>query len=247
MNVLTSTLTDLFFFIFGRVVSWTASLETMGNVSTTGHTYNFYQYILVIPLFGLYAIAAALFCLYFAFRHFKMTCCSDYRRCDTDSVELPWKTVVYHLPQLVFKVYEESRGEGVKEVFIRGRKLLPASSDNICKVLVIMEILLINSISLVCCASLVFWNIFLVEQTFACDPGLDCYIFNPEDGSLLQQSPIENCSDFEFADNVKVQCFHFTFQFGAGIAAFGGLLKFGEITLQMFVTAVLYGIDFFYE
>ena len=190
--------------------------------------------------------------LYLGFRHFRSICCSEFERCDTLDLKdnrLPWKAALYGLPQRIFRVYEESKGEGVKVIFVGGRKLLPVEknedgSENITlihKVLFVMEILFINSISIIFCASLIFWDIFLVEQTFGCNPGLDCYELR--DRSPIQQSPIVSCADS--VANVTIECFRFTFQYGTGFAAFGGLLKFGETVLWIFVSISVQGIDLF--
>ena len=141
--------------------------------------------------------------------------------------------------------------ERVKEISVGGRKLLPVEknadgSENrslIYKVLAIMELLSINTISILVCAFVVSWNIFLVDQTYSCNPDLDCYALRGR--SPVQQHPIVNCSDFESLDNVTIQCFRFTFRYGAGLAAFGGLLKFSESVLGIFVSISLWAVDSF--
>ena len=54
--------------------------------------------------------------------------------------------------------------------------------------------------------------------------------------SYTAASNCQLCRVREFLENVTIQCFRLTFQFGTGGAAFGGLLKFGESVLWIFVS-----------
>lgn len=65
-----------------------------------------------------------------------------------------------------------------------------------------------------------FWASFLVDETFACDPQLDCFLRDP---SLFVSStkPLNNCTSLDY-NNDAVVCFKFVFDFKAGFAsAFG--------------------------
>ena len=235
-----------------HVLLTSEATSTMGNVSTTGYTYDFYRNVLTFPFVGLY-IFGVLLLLYPGFRLVRSLCCRESARCDTldlgDLSRLPAKAFLYSLPKQIFKIYEERDVEGLKEIYVGGRKLLPVQknkdgSDNralIVRVVLTMGFLFINSISILVCAFVISWNIFLVAQTSGCNPELDCYPLRG--GSPVQKHPIISCADFESLENVTIQCFRFKFQFGAGVAAFGGLLKFGESVLWIFVSISLWAVD----
>ena len=212
----------------------------MGNISTRGHTYTHYQVVLSVPAAVLYITVMPLF-VYLVIR----AKWRQFKKSDlTALTELPWKSAIYDLPQLIFKLYEEREVNGVKKIFLGGRQLLPVKNKKIlASTLAVLELLFLNSVSIIVCSALVFWYIFLLKQTFSCDPGLDCFALNSEDKSPLQQRPIENCSDFEMMNNVTTECYRYVFFFGTGFSAFGGLLKFGEILLRMLTSTLFWGVD----
>ena len=60
-----------------------------------------------------------------------------------------------------------------------------------------------------------FWDSFLVEEMYSCDPGFDCFSLDPS--SFLtknNQQPISNCANHE---NDTVTCFQFVFDYSAGL------------------------------
>lgn len=83
-----------------------------------------------------------------------------------------------------------------------------------------------------------FWVVFLIEETFACDAGLDCFPF-ADDGEELQSHPILNCSDFESADNITIICYRFIFLYAKGFGAAGGVSVFAAFVVTAY-TAVLF-------
>ena len=220
------------------VAIWNAQ-STMGNISIRGNTYNHYQVVLGAPSVVLYIIVIPIFvCLTVRAirRHRKIHL--------TALTELPWKSAIYDLPQLIFNLYEEKEGDGVKTIFLGGRQLLPVKNKKVlAATLTVMELLFVNSVSIIVCSALVFWYIFLLQQTFTCDPGLDCFALNSGDRSPIQQHPIDNCSDFEMMNNVTTECYRYIFAFGTGLSAFGGLLKFGEILLRVLISTLFWGVD----
>ena len=79
------------------------------------------------------------------------------------------------------------------------------------------------------------WDLFLIEASFACDPGLDCFI-------LENSQPIQNCSTLYDAannnsdtlgnnpesDELTVVCFRFVIDYAVAASAVGGLFAFGS-------------------
>ena len=88
-------------------------------------------------------------------------------------------------------------------------------------------------------ATVTFWVVFLIEETFACDAGLDCFPFT-EDGDKIQGHPIVNCSDFESADNITITCYRFVLKYAEGFGAAGGVLYFSAFVTSAFTSVVFY-------
>lgn len=76
-----------------------------------------------------------------------------------------------------------------------------------------------------------FWASFLVDETFACDPGLDCFLRNPSSLMIQDQQPLMNCSQLE---NDTIVCFQFVFDYVAGCASMGGFLIVAVTSLKLY-------------
>ena len=76
-----------------------------------------------------------------------------------------------------------------------------------------------------------FWGTFLVEESFACDSGLDCFLRDPTSFSIANQQPLVNCTDHE---NDTVVCFQFVFDYTGGFAAMGGFLAVATTCLKVY-------------
>ena len=84
-----------------------------------------------------------------------------------------------------------------------------------------------------------FWIVFLIEETFACDNGLDCFPFS-EDGHRLQDQPIGNCSDYESLTNITITCYRFSFLYAQGFGATGGVLLFAAFIITVYTTVMFF-------
>ena len=77
-----------------------------------------------------------------------------------------------------------------------------------------------------------FWDSLLVEETYSCDPGLDCFSLDPSSFSTKSnQQPISNCADHT---NNTVVCFQFVFDYSAGFATMGGVLVVAVVSLKIY-------------
>ena len=76
-----------------------------------------------------------------------------------------------------------------------------------------------------------FWGLFLVDETYSCDPGLDCFLRDPSSFEIVDKQPLSNCTD---VDNDTVVCFQFVFDYTAGIAATGGFLVVAATLLRVY-------------
>lgn len=79
-----------------------------------------------------------------------------------------------------------------------------------------------------------FWASFLVDETFACDPGLDCFSRDPSSFAINHQRlPLFNCTDFD-TTSTTVICFQFVLDYTTGFAAMAGLLVVDVISLRVY-------------
>lgn len=68
---------------------------------------------------------------------------------------------------------------------------------------------------------MVFWEIFLVLESYSCDDtAIDCFATNASESNL----PITDCSLYENDNDSFIICYKFVFHFGTGLAAAGGMI-----------------------
>ena len=89
-------------------------------------------------------------------------------------------------------------------------------------------------------AFITFWGIFIIDQSFACDPDRDCFAYNLTSGDILGKDPVDNCSDFDSMDNVTVICYHFVFQYAEGFGAAGGVIALAPAISKAYIGTVLF-------
>ena len=99
-----------------------------------------------------------------------------------------------------------------------------------------------------------FWSVFLLDNSFICDPKLDCFPFHEKNvvwnghnyfHRPLQTSPIVNCSDYESGNktNVTIICYTFVFNFPTALATAGGLLAITGAGLNKFKAFAVWAFD----
>lgn len=89
---------------------------------------------------------------------------------------------------------------------------------------------------------MVFWEIFLVQQSYACDDTtIDCFARNATNATTL---PITDCSLYEDGDTddtIIIICYTFVYHLGTGLAAAGGMIAMIKVVTKV-VTEVFLGI-----
>ena len=81
-------------------------------------------------------------------------------------------------------------------------------------------------------AFVAFWASFLVEETYVCDPELDCFSLDSSSfATTNDQQPISNCTDHE---NSTIVCFQFAFDCTSGFATAGGVLVVAVTSLKVY-------------
>lgn len=94
------------------------------------------------------------------------------------------------------------------------------------------------------CSCVTFWDTFLVEESFGCNPELDCFPVQENDRStVLSPTPIQNCSDYELMDDVTTVCYRFVFRYAEGFGAAGGILYLAIKIMKMYETALFWAVD----
>ena len=141
----------------------------------------------------------------------------------TEGGELPCWTCIFGGLKLVYGNHiEENKLDGKKVYSICGRHVKPW-----------LMALLFMVIMFVCsCTFVAFWSEFLVAETFSCDSGLDCFPFNST-GDLIQERPIENCSNFELMDDVTIRCYSFVFDYASALGNAGGVLVLASVVMNI--------------
>lgn len=68
-----------------------------------------------------------------------------------------------------------------------------------------------------------FWASFLVDETFACDPQLDCFLRDPSSFVVLSSERVDNCTSYD-GTNGTVVCFTFSFNLNNGFSSAVGFI-----------------------
>lgn len=85
----------------------------------------------------------------------------------------------------------------------------------------------------------IFWDVFLLEVSHTCDPGLDCY---RDDDDAFHANPVQNCSGYE-EGNVTFTCYAFVFNFGTAAGVAGGLFTIMSGVFEIIGRLFLYLYD----
>ena len=88
-----------------------------------------------------------------------------------------------------------------------------------------------------------FWEVFLIDESYTCDPGLDCFPFDANNYTNLQDDPVVNCTDFDINDNITITCYHFAFNFTDAAGLVGGLLSLIAFVFMLLVSVLYWALD----
>ena len=152
------------------------------------------------------------------------SCCKQ-NRCNTCL-----ERVMYCITKLVYGKSIKLRNEnGERKLFVFRRSVPQYLLSFYC----------LQMPTVLCCIFVTFWAVFLIDESFTCDPGLDCFPFDTSgrkwiDGHPLQQQPIINCSSFESVNTVTIVCHTFVLNYSAAFSAAGGLLALIVMVMEKF-------------
>ena len=132
----------------------------------------------------------------------------------------PFLSLAYHFAKLVLRdSLQKETSPPVMKLY--DRKISPVS----------LTLLFTIAPALFIPAFVSFWGSFLVEETFACDPGIDCFARDPGSFGITDRQPLINCTDHE---NDTIICFQFVFDYAAGFASMGGFLAVAITCLKVY-------------
>ena len=97
--------------------------------------------------------------------------------------------------------------------------------------------------SFMSCIFISFWEVFLIDESYTCDPDLDCFPFDANNYTNLQDDPIVNCTDFDISDNITIICYHFAFNFNDAAGLVGGLLSLIAFVFMLLVSVLYWSLD----
>ena len=130
-------------------------------------------------------------------------------------------------------LFDKQKGSSSKDVYINGKPVPNC-------VLFILGGFMINFGFM---AAFLFWDIFLIQGSSACDDDIDCFIssISTVNGSeVYTNDPISDCSEFTDNKNITIKCYRFVYQFGTGLAAVGGLITAVKILMKLISAIFIY-------
>ena len=84
-----------------------------------------------------------------------------------------------------------------------------------------------------------FWASFLVDETFVCDPQLDCFLLDPSALIVLSGKQLDNCTSYD-CTNCTVVCFQFVFDFNKGFSSTVGFISVAVIYNKICISLLIF-------
>ena len=85
-----------------------------------------------------------------------------------------------------------------------------------------------------------FWVSFIVNETFVCDPKLDCFLHN---SSSSDHEPLYNCTSYDSTDGT-VGCFEFVFDLTKGFSSAVGFMGVGVVYCRLYTFIMIWLWEF---
>ena len=84
-----------------------------------------------------------------------------------------------------------------------------------------------------------FWASFLIDETFAGDPQLDCFLRDPSSLIVLSSEPLDNCTSYD-STNGTVVCFQFVLDFNKGFSSAVGFIGVAVIYNKICISLLIF-------
>ena len=96
---------------------------------------------------------------------------------------------------------------------------------------------------LISCSILTFWEVYLIEVSFTCDPNLDCFPYDADNNTNLQDDPVLSCTNLGMSDNITIICYHFAINFTDAAGVIGGLLSIIGFVFMVLKSVLIWFLD----
>ena len=84
-----------------------------------------------------------------------------------------------------------------------------------------------------------FWISFLFNETFVCDPQLDCFLRDPSSLIVLSSEPLDNCTSYD-GTNGTVVCFQFIFDLSKGFSSAVGFMAVAVVYCRLYISIMIW-------
>ena len=88
-----------------------------------------------------------------------------------------------------------------------------------------------------------FWVSFVVNETFVCDPQLDCFVRNPSTHIVLSSEPLDDCTSYDNT-NGTVVCFQFVFDLTKGFSSAVGFMGVAVVYCRLYTFIMIWIQEF---
>ncbi len=142
---------------------------------------------------------------------------------ETEGGKLPCWTCIFGGLKLIYgKEIDELEAKGKPTIYsICGRHVRPW-----------LLALLFLVVMFVCtCTLIAFWNAFLVDESMACNPNMDCFAINSTTRKAKTENPLINCTDYE--NDYTIHCYKFVFNYAGALGNAGGVLVLASVIMNV--------------
>ena len=88
-----------------------------------------------------------------------------------------------------------------------------------------------------------FWVSFIANETFVCDPQLDCFLRDPSTLIVSSSEPLDNCTSYD-SNNGTVVCFEFTFDLTKGFSSAVGYMGVAVVYCRLYTLVLIWLQEF---
>ena len=88
-----------------------------------------------------------------------------------------------------------------------------------------------------------FWSSFVAEETFGCNPQLDCFLRDQSTFDVPSSEPLDNCTSYD-STNGTVVCFEFVFDLTRGFSSAVGFMGVAVVYCRLYIYVMLWLREF---
>ena len=88
-----------------------------------------------------------------------------------------------------------------------------------------------------------FWVSFIANETFVCDPQLDCFLRDPSTFDVFSSEPLDNCTSYD-STNGTVVCLEFIFDLSKGFSSAVGYMSVAVVYCRLYTFIMIWLQEF---